>query len=173
MPGGCSPDSNSPKSTILESLIEFGASLPSLAVGPSDLARHTSDIGNETAMTEVIDISVELTQLADFAEREDWFYLAELKLADEFSVVARAFAEANPGAYVICKNYIGGDSALRYSARSTILRSIKSIERSLDKLQGKSATYNLQNIYTDYFSRPNPAQTFFQYEIRRRNLNAY
>ncbi len=123
-------------------------------------------------MTEKMDISVELTQLAEFAGREDWLYQAELRLADEFSVIATAFSEANPKAEVICKNYIGRDSSLRLSARSSILRSIKSIEKSLDKLQGLKATYMISEVFPDYFAPPKPAQTFFQSEILRRNLQS-
>ena len=53
-------------------------------------------------MTTKIDISADLMQLAVFAEREDWLYQTELRLAGEFSRVALAFAEATPGAEVIC-----------------------------------------------------------------------
>lgn len=123
-------------------------------------------------MTEKKDISAELTQLTEFAAQEDWLYQAELRLADEFSVIATAFSKANPKAEIICKNYIGGDSNLRLSARSSILRSIKSIEKSLDKLQGLKATYMIREVFPDYFAPPNPAQTFFQSEILRRNLQS-
>lgn len=117
------------------------------------------------------DISAELTRLAEFAELEDWLYQAELRLANKFSVVALEFVEANPGTEVICKNYIGPESALRYSARSSILRSIKAIEKSLDKLQGLRTIYKPYENLPDYFAPQNPAQTFFQLEIRRRTLN--
>jgi len=118
-------------------------------------------------------ISTELTQLAEFAEREDWLYQAELRLADEFSVVALAFVNANPGAEVICKYYIGAESALRYSARSSILRSIKSIKKSLDKLQGLRSRYTIKEDLPDYFAPQNPVQTYFQSEIAKRNLNTF
>lgn len=120
-------------------------------------------------------ISAELTQIAEFAEfaqREDWLYQAELRLAGEFSLVAQAFVKANPDAEAICKSYIGAESALIYGARSSILRSIKTIERSLDKLQGLRTTYQHRENLPDYLTPPNPAQTFFQSEMRRRNLNA-
>lgn len=121
-------------------------------------------------MTQGKGISEELTQLAEFAEREDWLYQAELRLAYEFSMIAMAFAEANPRAEVICINYIGTESALRHSARSNMLRSIKLIEKSLDKLQGLKATYPIKDAIPDFFAPPNPAQTFYQEEILRRNL---
>lgn len=123
-------------------------------------------------MKDVRDISAQLSELASFAEREDWLYQAELRLADVFSLAATTFSLANPGAEVICKNYIGGDSALRHSARSSILRTIKSIEKSLDRLQGLKATYSLGEVIQDYFSPSNPAKTFFQSEIVRRNMQA-
>lgn len=122
-------------------------------------------------MKDVRDFSAPLSELASFAEREDWLYQAELRLADEFSLVATTFSQANPGAEVICKDYIGGDSALRLSARSNILRTIKSIEKSLDKLQGLKATYRFGEVGQDYFSPSNPAKTFFESEIVRRNLH--
>lgn len=123
-------------------------------------------------MTKEEEISAELTLLAEFAEREDWLYLAELRLADEFSRVALAFAEATPSAEVICKDYIGTDSALRYRARSTLFRSINSIKKSLDKLQGLRTIYSLGETLPDYFASPNPAKAFLESEIRRRNLGA-
>lgn len=124
-------------------------------------------------MKDVRDISAQLSELASFAEREDWLYQAELRLAEVFSLAATTFSQANPGAEVICKNFIGGDSALRLSARSSILRTIKSIEKSLDRLQGLKATYRLGEMAQDYFSPSNPAKTFFQSEIVRRNLQVY
>ncbi len=124
-------------------------------------------------MTEENDISAELMLLAEFAEREDWMYRAELKLAEQFSVVALVFAEANPGAEVICRDYIGAESALRYSARSSILKSIRSIEKSLDKLQRLRATYRINEVLPDYFAPSNPAQTFLKSEILRRNLSTF
>lgn len=124
-------------------------------------------------MKDVRDISAQLSELASFAEREDWLYQAELRLAEVFSLAATTFSQANPGAEVICKNFIGGDSALRLSARSSILRTIKSIEKSLDRLQGLKATYRLGEMAQDYFSPSNPAKTFFQSEIARRNLQTY
>lgn len=124
-------------------------------------------------MTTTIDISADLMQLAVFAEREDWLYRAELRLADEFSRVALAFAEATPGAEVICKDYIGADSALRYRARSSLLRAINSIEKMLDKLQGLRTMYKLGETLPDYFSSQNPAKAFLESEIRRRNLRTF
>lgn len=121
-------------------------------------------------MTTKIYISAELTQLVEFAEREDWLYQTELRLAAEFSRVALAFAEANPEAEVICKDYIGEDSALRYRARSSLLRSIKSIEKSLDKLQGLGTIYKLREVPLDYFTPQNPAKAFLESEICRRNM---
>ncbi len=123
-------------------------------------------------MTDENAIAVELGQLARFAEREDWLYQTELRLADKISDIARTFSEENPGAEVICNNYIGSDSALRLSARSCILRSIKAIEKSLDKLQGLKAIYRIGEVFPDYFDTPNPATTFFQSEIVRRNLDS-
>jgi len=122
-------------------------------------------------MKDVREFSAQLSELASFAEREDWLYQAELRLADEFSLVATTFSQANLGAEVICKDYIGGDSVLRLSARSNILRTIKSIEKSLDRLQGLKATYRLGEVVQDYFSPSNPAKTFFELEIVRRNLH--
>jgi len=124
-------------------------------------------------MKDVRDISAQLSELASFAEREDWLYQAELRLAEVFSLAATTFSQANPGAEVICKDFIGEDSALRLSARSSILRTIKSIEKSLDRLQGLKATYRLGEVAQDYFSPSNPAKTFFQSEIVRRNLQTY
>lgn len=118
-------------------------------------------------------ISEELSQLAEFAEREDWLYQAELRLANEFSVVALAFVKANPGAEVICKHYIGAESALRYSARSSILRSIKSIKKSLDTLQGLRSMNTIKEDIPDYFASHNPVQTFFQSELRKRKLHTF
>jgi len=114
----------------------------------------------------------QLVEVAEFANHEDWLYQAELKLAGEFSLIAQAFVKANPGAETICKNHIGAESALIYGARSNILRSIKMIERSLDKLQGLRTTYRSHEQFSDYLASPNPAQTFFQFEMRRRNLAA-
>lgn len=114
----------------------------------------------------------QLTEVAEFAQREDWLYQAELKLAGEFSLIAQAFVKANPGAEAICKNYTGAESVLIYGARSSIIRSIKTIEKSLDKLQGLSATCRSHEQFPDYLAPSNPAQTFFQSEMRRRNLAA-
>lgn len=113
-------------------------------------------------------ISAELALLAEFAEREDWLYQAELKLAAEFSTVAKAFAEANPGSEVICTNYIGSESVLRYSARSCMLRSIKSIDRSLNELEGVRPAYQPDKSWSDYLSPPNPAHSFFCAELAKR-----
>jgi len=124
-------------------------------------------------MTAKIDISADLMQLAVFAEREDWLYQAELRLADEFSRVALAFAEATPGSEVICKEYIGADSAFRYRARSSLLRSINSIEKTLNKLQGLRTMYKLGETLPDYFAPQNPAKAFLESEIRRRNLRTF
>lgn len=124
-------------------------------------------------MTTTIDISTDLMQLEVFAEREDWLYQAELRLADEFSRVALAFAETTPGAEVICKDYIGADSALRYRARSSLLRSINSIEKTLDKLQGLRTMYKLGESLPDYFASQNPAKAFLESEIRRRDLGTF
>lgn len=121
-------------------------------------------------MTTTIDISADLMQLAVFAEREDWLYQAELRLADEFSRVALAFAEATPGAEVICKDYIGADSALRYRARSSLLRAINSIKKTLDKLQGLRTMYKLGETLPDYFAPQHPAKAFLESEIRRRDF---
>lgn len=98
--------------------------------------RKFNHLRDGVEMTTKIDISVDLMQLAVFAEREDWLYQAELRLADEFSRVALAFAEATPGVEVICRDYIGADSALRYRARSSLLRSINSIEKTLINCRG-------------------------------------
>lgn len=87
-------------------------------------------------MTSEKNISADLIELAEFAEREDWLYQAELRLAEEFSRVAVAFAEVNREAEVICKDYIGADSVLRYHARSSLLRSIKSIKNPLINCRG-------------------------------------
>lgn len=121
-------------------------------------------------MTKDKDIFAELTQLTEFAEREDWLYRAELSLAAEFSRVALAFAEENPEAEVICKDYIGEDSELKYRARSSLLRSIRSIEKSLDKLQGVGTMYKLGESPLDYFAPQNPAKAFLESEICRRKM---
>lgn len=123
-------------------------------------------------MTENMDISARLAELAALAEKEDWLYQAELRLAEEFSAVATAFSQANPGMEIICENYIGPDSALRLSARSSLLRTIKTIEKSLDGLQALKPTYKVWDDVQDYFVPSNPAQTFFASEIVRRNLRA-
>ena len=88
-------------------------------------------------MTENLDISARLAELAAFAENE---------------------------------NYIGPESALRLSARSSLLRTIKTIEKSLDRLQALKPTYKVWEEVQDYFGPSNPAQTFFASEIVRRNL---
>lgn len=124
-------------------------------------------------MTAKNDISAGLMQLVEFAEREDQLYLAELRLADEFSRVALAFAQANPEAEVICKDYIGADSALRHRARSSLFRSIRSIEKSLDQLQRLRTMYKLGEPVPDYFTPPNPAKAFLESEIRRRHLKTF
>lgn len=123
-------------------------------------------------MTKDLDLSARLSELAALAKKEDWLYQAELRLADEFSAVATAFSQANPGAEIICENYIGPDSALRLSARSSLLKTIKTIERSLDRLQALKPTYKVWDEVQDYFGPSNPAQTFFTSEIVRRNLRA-
>lgn len=123
-------------------------------------------------MTKDLDLSARLSELAALAKKEDWLYQAELRLADEFSAVATAFSQANPGAEIICENYIGPDSALRLSARSSLLRTIKKIESSLDRLQALKPTYKVWDKVQDYFGPSNPAQTFFTSEIVRRNLRA-
>lgn len=56
-----------------------------------DLSWQISHVRGGVEMTTEIDISADLMQLAVFAEREDWLYQAELRLADEFSRVALAF----------------------------------------------------------------------------------
>lgn len=121
-------------------------------------------------MTKELDLSARLSELAALAEKEDWLYQAELRLADEFSAVATAFSQANPGTEIICENYIGPDSALRLSARSSLLRTIKTIEKSLDRLQALKPRYIVWDDVQDYFGPSNPAQTFFASEIVRRNL---
>lgn len=121
-------------------------------------------------MTSEKNISADLIELAEFAKREDWLYQAELRLAEEFSRVALGFAEVNREAEVICKDYIGADSVLRFHARSSLLRSIKSIKKSLDKLQGLRTMYKLDEDLPDYFAPPNPAKAFLESEIQRRNL---
>lgn len=171
MPGGCSPDWNSPKSTIYhgDCLCDSECTLlTGLLV--HTVSQQILQVRDGVEMTTEQDISAEMTQLAEFAEREDWLYQAELSLAAEFSRAALAFAEANPEAEVICKDYIGEDSALRYSARSSLLRSIKSIEKSLDKLQGFGTMYKFGEGPLDYFALPTPATAFFESEIRRRNM---
>ena len=99
-------------------------------------------------------------------------YQAELRLAEEFSAVATAFSQVTPGAEIICENYIGQNSVLRLGARSSLLTSIKTIEKSLDRLQGLEPTYKVWDEVQDYFGPSNPAQTFFASEIVRRNLRA-
>ena len=121
-------------------------------------------------MTEDLDLCARLAELAALAEKEDWLYQTELRLADEFSAVATAFSQANPGAEIISENYIGSDSALRLSARSSLLRTIKTIEKSLDRLQALKPTYKVWEEVQDYFGPSNPAQTIFASEIVRRNL---
>lgn len=121
-------------------------------------------------MNEVRDVSARLSELAAYAEREDWLYQAELQLAEEFSAVAKAFSQANPGTEIICENYIGQDSVVRRSARSSLLRTIKTIEKSLDRLQSIKPTYKIWEQAPDYFAPSNPAQTFFASEIIRRDL---
>ncbi len=121
-------------------------------------------------MTEDRNISLRLAELAALAEKEDCLYQAELRLADEFSAVATAFSLANPGAGIICENYIGPSSVVRRSARSSLLRTIKTIEKSLDRLQALKPTYKVWDEVQDYFAPSNPAQTFFASEIVRRNL---
>lgn len=121
-------------------------------------------------MTGNTDGSAELVQLIEFAEAEDWLYQAELRLADQISAVAVAFSKGNPGTEVICRNYIGRDSVLRLNARSSILRSIKSIEKSLDKFQGLKASYRIEELLPDYFAASDPAKSFFCAEIVKRNL---
>ena len=121
-------------------------------------------------MTEDLDISARLAELAALAEKEDWLYQAELRLADEFSAFATAFSAANPGTEIICENYIGPSSVVRRSARSSLLRTIKTIEKSLDRLQALRPAYKVWDEVQDYFGPSNPAQTFFASEIVRRNL---
>lgn len=121
-------------------------------------------------MTSEKNISADLIELAEFAKREDWLYQAELRLAEAFSRVALAFAEVNREAEVICKDYIGADSVLRFHARSSLLRSIKSIKKSLDKLLGLRTMYKLEESLPDYFAPPNPAKAFLESEIQRLNL---
>lgn len=123
-------------------------------------------------MTESLDISARLAELAGLAEKEDCLYQAELRLADEFSAVATAFTAANPGTEIICENYIGPGSIVRRSARSSLLRTIKTIEKSLDRLQALKPTYKIWVEAQDYFASSNPAQTYFAAEIVRRNLLA-
>lgn len=122
-------------------------------------------------MTENLDISARLSELAALAEKEDWLYQAELRLADEFSAVATAFSAANPGTEIICENYIGPGSVVRRGARSSLLRTIKTIEKSLDRLQALKPTYKVWEEAQDYFAPSNPAQTFFATEVVRRNLH--
>lgn len=122
-------------------------------------------------MTEDLDISARLLELAALAEQEDWLYQAELRLAEEFSAVATAFSAANPGTGIICENYIGPSSVVRRSARSSLLRTIKTIEKSLDRLQALKPTYKVWEEAQDYFAPSNPAQTFFASEVVRRNLH--
>ena len=123
-------------------------------------------------MTEDLDISVRLSEVATLAKQEDWLYQAELRLADEFSAVATAFSAANPGTEIICENYIGPSSVVRRSARSSVLRTIKTIEKSLDRLQALKPTYKVWDEVQDYFASSNPVQTYFAAEIVRRNLHA-
>lgn len=134
------------------------------------LQLNIKHIRDGVEMTSEKNISADLIELAEFAEREDWLYQAELRLAEEFSRVAVAFAEVNREAEVICKDYIGADSVLRYHARSSLLRSIKSIKKSLDKLQGLRTMYKLEESLPDCFAPPNPAKAFLESEIQRRNL---
>lgn len=135
-----------------------------------DLSLSILHVRDGVEMTLEKNISADLIELAEFAKREDWLYQAELRLAEEFSRVALAFAEANRETEVICKDYIGPDSVLRYRARSSLLRSIRSIKKSLDKLQGLRSMYKLEENVPDYFATPNPAKAFLELEIQRRNL---
>lgn len=132
----------------------------------------TCQIGDSLEMTVGVASSAELMELVQFAEREDRLYQAELRLAQEFSRVALAFAEATPEAEVICRDYIGTDSAVRHRARSSLLRSIRSIEKALDRLQGLTTTYKLGQSLPDYFGPQNPAKVFLEAEIRRRDLDS-
>lgn len=122
-------------------------------------------------MTEDLDLCARLAELAALAEKEDWLYQTELRLADEFSAVATAFSAANPGTEIICENYIGPGSVVRRSARSSLLRTIKTIEKSLDRLQALKPTYKVWDEAQDFFAPSNPAQTFFATEVVRRNLH--
>ena len=135
--------------------------------------RKVNHLRDGVEMTTKIDISADLKQLAVFAEREDWLYQTELRLAGEFSRVALAFTEATPGAEAICRDYIGVDSALTYRARSSLLRAINSIEKTLDKLQGRRTMYKLGETLPDYFAPQYPAKAFLESEIRRRNLKTF
>lgn len=121
-------------------------------------------------MTKDLDVSARLAELAALAEREDYLYQAELRLADEFSAIATAFSAANPGTEIICENYFGPSSIVRRSARSSLLRTIKTIEKSLDRLQALKPTYKVWDEVQDHFGPSNPAQAFFASEIARRNL---
>ncbi len=121
-------------------------------------------------MTKELDISARLAELAALAEREDCLYQAELRLADEFSAVATAFTAANPGTEIICENYIGSSSVVRRSARSSLLRTIRTIKKSLDGMQAIKPTYKVWEEVQDHFGPSNPAQAFFASEIVRRNL---
>ena len=56
---------------------------------------------------------------------------------------------------------------------SSLLRSIKSIEKSLDKLQRVGTMYKLGETPLDYFAPPNPAKAFLEAEILRRNLTRF
>lgn len=116
------------------------------------------------------DISAQLMQLAEFAKQEDWLYALEVRLASAFSLIAQALVAADPRAEVICSSYIGVNSALLRSARSSNLGAIKSIERSLDRLQAFRATSNQDRHLLDCFAFPNPAQTFLRTEIIKRKL---
>lgn len=133
----------------------------------------TGQISDSLEMAVGVASSAELMELVQFAEREDRLYQAELRLAEEFSRVALAFAEATPEAEVICRDYIGTDSVLRHRARSSLLRSISSIEKALDKFQGLTKKHKLDQSLPDYFGPKNPANAFLESEIRRRDLDSF
>lgn len=124
-------------------------------------------------MTSENKISQELTQLAEFAAREDWLYQAERKLAVEISLLAQTFCESNPAAELLCQDYIGDKSFLVYKARCSIIQVIKTIGRSLNQLQGLSPTYHRSDDTPDYLADTNPAQAFLRAEITKRKLDTF
>ena len=122
-------------------------------------------------MTKNDENSDQLTLIINRAVAEDNDYCLLLRLGREFEQAAKAYSSKDQNAKFICENYIGPQSRLILEARRSVVHTMGSIGRDLNRLQGKPIfPEKLRRERTDWFSTPLPTQAFLASEFRKRNL---